>query len=164
VLISAADPNDAPERISTLAREIWRAHYVPIVGTEQVEYMLATVESTENIRAQMTAGHAYYVITQEDVLVGYFSVVGEPAQGRMKLNKFYLSASVRGTGLGRHALSFVETLCRAQGLTTLWLLVNKKNPTVTIYERLGFVRTESLVTDIGSGFVMDDYRMEKTVL
>lgn len=164
MLISSADPHGDPERIAALAGEIWRAHYTPIVGSEQVEYMLATVESAANIRAQMNAGHAYYVLTEEGVLVGYLSVVSEPAHGRMKLNKFYLSAQARGAGLGRQALSFVEDLCRAQELTTLWLLVNKANPTVAIYERLGFSRTESLVTDIGSGFVMDDYRMEKRVL
>jgi hypothetical protein len=32
-----------------------------------------------------------------------------------------------------------------------------------MYEKIGFKNVGSLVQDIGSGFVMDDYKMEKTV-
>jgi len=49
------------------------------------------------------------------------------------------------------------------GLTRLWLTINKRNPVLQIYERLGFVRTAAIVMDIGGGFVMDDFRMEKDV-
>jgi hypothetical protein len=31
------------------------------------------------------------------------------------------------------------------------------------YERMGFSIAEAIVMDIGGGFVMDDYRMEKPV-
>ena len=35
--------------------------------------------------------------------------------------------------------------------------------TVAAYRKSGFVVTESKVIDIGGGFVMDDYRMEKVL-
>jgi len=47
---------------------------------------------------------------------------------------------------------------------TIWLTVNKHNPTVDIYHKCGFVITEEIVTDIGNGFVMDDYVMEMSVV
>jgi hypothetical protein len=46
----------------------------------------------------------------------------------------------------------------------MWLTVNKQNPTLDWYRRRGFVCTGSLVQEIGGGFVMDDYRMEKHVV
>ena len=36
-------------------------------------------------------------------------------------------------------------------------------PSVCIYEKLGFVRTGSVETDIGGGYIMDDYIYEFTL-
>jgi ribosomal protein S18 acetylase RimI-like enzyme len=44
------------------------------------------------------------------------------------------------------------------------LTVNKNNVNaIKAYEKMGFRNVGSLVQDIGDGFVMDDYAMEKTV-
>jgi diamine N-acetyltransferase len=44
------------------------------------------------------------------------------------------------------------------------LTVNKNNTgAISVYEKIGFRNVGSLVQDIGSGFVMDDYAMEKTL-
>jgi hypothetical protein len=50
-----------------------------------------------------------------------------------------------------------------RGATHLWLTVNKGNPSVRAYERLGFKIVDAMVVDIGGGYVMDDYKMEKDV-
>ena len=53
-------------------------------------------------------------------------------------------------------------LCRDNGLSMIYLTVNKQNlSSIAVYEKLGFVRARELVTEIGNGFVMDDYVMEK---
>jgi hypothetical protein len=40
--------------------------------------------------------------------------------------------------------------------------VNKRNTrAIAAYQRNGFVTADSVVTDIGGGFVMDDYIMAK---
>jgi aerobic C4-dicarboxylate transport protein len=65
---------------------------------------------------------------------------------------------------GRVCMEFIEQLARRRGLNLLWLTVNKGNPAVKAYERLGFRIAADLVMDIGGGFVMDDYRMEKSLL
>lgn len=42
----------------------------------------------------------------------------------------------------------------------LWLTLNKHNAgSIAFYEKMGFRKTEALVTDIGGGFVMDYWRM-----
>jgi len=49
-------------------------------------------------------------------------------------------------------------------LRKLWLTVNKENAvSIAFYERIGFTTQEAMVTDIGEGFVMDDYRMVKVI-
>jgi hypothetical protein len=42
--------------------------------------------------------------------------------------------------------------------------VNKYNFAIDVYKRLGFVTVADEVNDIGNGFVMDDYVMEKAVV
>ena len=61
------------------------------------------------------------------------------------------------------ALEFIEREARKRGLNSLWLTVNKGNPAVSTYQQWGFRIAAAIVMDIGGGFVMDDYRMEKPV-
>jgi RimJ/RimL family protein N-acetyltransferase len=50
------------------------------------------------------------------------------------------------------------------GCARLQLRVNKANaPAIRAYQRAGFTFLEDVTTDIGSGFVMDDFRMEKMI-
>ena len=79
----------------------------------------------------------------------------------MFVSKFYLQRERRGSGTGRTCMEFIEHLARQRGLGLLWLTVNKGNPSVNAYKRMGFRIAADVVMDIGAGFVMDDYRMEK---
>ena len=50
------------------------------------------------------------------------------------------------------------------GCTRLQLRVNKANASaIRAYCRAGFTFVEDVCTDIGNGFVMDDYRLERPV-
>ena len=61
-------------------------------------------------------------------------------------------------------LEFMENLCRHRNIKKIWLTVNKNNShSISWYSRMGFINTASIIQDIGEGFVMDDYRMEKTI-
>jgi hypothetical protein len=61
-------------------------------------------------------------------------------------------------------MEFIEQLATRRGLTMLWLTVNKGNPSVKAYERLGFHIAADIEIDIGGGFVMNDFRMEKQLI
>jgi ribosomal protein S18 acetylase RimI-like enzyme len=59
-------------------------------------------------------------------------------------------------------LRHVEDRARALGCRTLMLTVNKLNTdSVAVYRKAGFTVREEAVFDIGNGYVMDDYVMEK---
>lgn len=147
--------------IAQLAREIWEEYYVPLIGRAQVDYMIGKFQTVAAMQEQIASGYEYYAVRADARLVGYMAIRAEREQNRLFISKFYLHKASRGSGTGRLCMEFIEQLARRRGLSRLWLTVNKGNPTVKTYERLGFRIAEEIVIDIGNGFVMDDYRMEK---
>jgi diamine N-acetyltransferase len=148
--------------IESLAREIWTEHYIPFIGEQQVDYMLARYQSKQAIKEQIASGVLYFLIEEGQVFIGYIAV--RPMGEELFLSKIYLRSSHRARGYGKKAVQFVETLARERGLRKIVLTVNKNNTAaIRAYEKIGFSNVGSLVQDIGSGFVMDDYAMEKTV-
>lgn len=152
--------NQHIEAVEALAKEIWTGHYTPIIGKDQVEYMLARFQSAQAISEQIANGYLYFLIEEDEQFIGYVSV--QPKKQELFLSKIYVKASCRGKGYGRKAVGFVEELANKNGLNKIVLTVNKNNVlAIKAYETLGFKKVEALVQDIGNGFVMDDYRMEK---
>jgi len=152
------------EAVAGLAHEIWYEYYVALIGRAQVDYMVAKFQSSAAVAAQVREGYDYFLIQLDGQIGGYCAVQSEPANRSLFLSKLYLLRDARGGGTGRVCMEFIEQLARRRGLNLLWLTVNKGNPAVKSYERLGFRIAADLVMDIGDGFVMDDYRMEKSLL
>ena len=166
------------EELVVLIREVWREYYTPLIGAAQVEYMLEKFQSVDAILRQIAEEHyRYFCIFCDGEPAGYYAskpcdgspcpLPGDEGKGsvatgkRVFLSKLYVAAKFRGRGLGKQMLQHLIDAARADGATTIWLTVNKHNRSVDIYRKLGFVITEEIVTDIGNGFVMDDYVMEK---
>ncbi|MEQ6120038.1 GNAT family N-acetyltransferase [Reichenbachiella sp. MALMAid0571] len=150
------------EIIENLAKEIWTEHYTPIIGCEQVEYMLEKFQSQQAIESQIDDGYEYFLIETNDSSIGYLGVKQE--KDALFLSKIYLHASFRGQGLGKAALLFVESHAKSYGLDKIRLTVNKNNTdSIKAYINVGFVQRDSVVIDIGGGYVMDDYVLEKNL-
>ena len=149
--------------IEALARDIWYEYYVPLIGKAQVDYMVPKFQSVAAMQGQIREGYEYFMMERAGLLLGYMAVQPQPAEQRLFISKLYLAREARGSGTGRLAMEFIEELARNRGLRLLWLTVNKRNPAVQTYERLGFRIESPLVMDIGNGFVMDDFRMEKAL-
>ncbi|MCW5558857.1 MAG: GNAT family N-acetyltransferase, partial [Verrucomicrobiae bacterium] len=74
------------------------------------------------------------------------------------LHKLYLLPECHGQGFGQQMLQEVMAAAAARGCQRVELRVNKGNaPALRSYGRAGFETADSVVTDIGGGFVMDDY-------
>ena len=148
--------------IEKLADTIWREHYIPIIGLEQVEYMLHKYQSVKSMKNQLKENVYYYLIKYNQKPVGYLSFCKE--KNTLFLSKIYLLNNLRGKKIGKKALSFIENQARFLKLPRIYLTVNKYNlNAIQAYDKLGFKNIKSLVTDIGHGFVMDDFMMEKTL-
>jgi diamine N-acetyltransferase len=150
--------------IAELAREIWYEYYVPLIGRAQVDYMVSKFQSNAAMAQQIAEGYEYFLTERDGRNIGYCAIQAQPQSQSLFLSKLYLLRDARGAGTGRVCMEFIEHLARGRGLKLLWLTVNKGNSAVKAYERLGFRIAADLVMDIGGGFVMDDYRMEKPLL
>ena len=149
--------------IAELAGVSWRACYPGIISHAQIDYMLARMYSLDVLRDEIRSqGIRYDRLLVEDKLAGFASYGPIADPGVMKLHKLYLPPDRLGLGLGSRLLQHVEREVHASGARRLVLSVNKRNTrAIKAYQKNGFVIAESVVTDIGSGFVMDDYVMAK---
>ena len=98
-------------------------------------------------------------------IVGFanYYVTDDPAE--VKLDKLYLAQEHQGRGLGSRLIDHVAEVSRRGGAVRLVLNVNKNNrASIRVYERNGFRIRQAVVVDIGNGFVMDDYVMEKRLV
>ena len=159
VKISSAGPEHVAE-IARLAGVVWRAHYPGIISNEQIDYMLARMYDLAVLRGEIAQGITYLRGLAGDHLVG-FAAYG-PAGKEVKLHKLYVHPDHQRRGIGRALLEHVERACAGR---TLMLTVNKRNhKAVAAYKKHGFAIRDSIVVDIGGGFVMDDYVMAKSLV
>jgi ribosomal protein S18 acetylase RimI-like enzyme len=160
ILFQPATAGDIPV-IRDLASRIWREHYPGIITREQIDYMLERMYAADVIRDEMAnKGHRYVLARRSGEPVGFVAFVQEPAEHAVKIGKLYLLPSLHGKGIGRRMLQLVKDEALRSGARTITLFVNKKNTrAIRAYERFGFGKAGGVVTDIGGGFVMDDYLM-----
>ena len=149
--------------ISELAGVVWRACYPGIISNAQIDYMLAQRYALDVLNDEIRSqGIRYDRLLADGKLVGFASHGQASEPGVMKLHRLYLLPEMQGRGLGSRLLQHVEREARAGRAHRLILAVNKRNAkAIAAYQRNGFVIAESVVTDIGGGFVMDDYVMAK---
>lgn len=150
------------ETVESLAREIWTEHYTPIIGRAQVEYMLDKIQSREAIARQIAEMYRYFLIRKDNCDIGYVAV--QPREDELFLSKIYVLDQERGRGYGWEGFTFVEHIAKKEGFAVITLTVNKNNTnSIKTYKKWGFKKLFALVQDIGGGFIMDDYKMGKTI-
>lgn len=151
------------ESIAALARRIWLEHYISIISKGQIEYMLGGRFTPENLARYIDANDRWFdVLRLDGAIVGYCShaLLADPRE--MKLEQLYLLPELHGLGLGKRMMVHIEAHTRELGRDTLVLQVNKQNTkAASVYLRAGFEVREEAVVDIGSGYVMDDFIMQK---
>jgi diamine N-acetyltransferase len=147
--------------VEKLAKEIWTEHYTTIIGKEQVDYMLEKFQSEEAIANQITSEkYKYYLIRKNENYIGYAAI--QVKKEELFLSKIYIKNSERGRGHGKKIITFIENLTKENKLNKITLTVNKNNiKTIKAYKNCGFKNIGALIQDIGNGFVMNDYVMEK---
>jgi hypothetical protein len=125
-------------------------HLVPVTSAAHVAEVARMAHEVWNEYYVPIIGQA-----QVDYMVAKFQTA-EAMQSQIDSGYEYFRIQQSGRSVGYAAI-------RHGGASHLWLTVNKGNPSVQAYERLGFRIIEALVMDIGGGYVMDDYKMEKAV-
>ena len=164
VVIAPAVAEDI-ERLAALAREIWLAHYSSIITAAQIDYMLEQRYAAAVVRAELQRDDVWWDKLLLDGVMAGFSSYFLVAEGRaMKLDKLYVHPAHQRCGYGGKMIERALHVAGEQSCAMLLLAVNKNNRhAINAYLKHGFRIRESVVKDIGGGFVMDDYIMVKDV-
>lgn len=149
--------------IRTLAKQIWPATYKKILSASQIRYMMKLIYSEEALRKQMETGHQFIIIYNNAIPVGFASF-SEVEPCIFKLQKIYLLPNQQGRGTGKFTIQQVISEVQPRGAKALRLNVNRHNKAKSFYEKLGFVVLHEEKIDIGNGYFMDDYVMEKKLV
>ena len=161
ILIEKVTSKELIETTVQLAYKIWNQHYVPIIGQDQVDYMLDKFQNTEAISNQINNGYEYFIIHHEQKPSGYLALVPNSKEKKLMISKIYVDSDFRGLGLGSKLLDFTIETAKRGTFECIWLTVNKNNTkSIEWYKAKGFVIKEKIAMDIGNGFIMDDYLME----
>ena len=156
-----ASEKDIP-LIRDLTMKIWPQTYSTILSAQQIDYMLHMMYSKESLQQQMRENHEFMVVNDGRQSIGFasFSVV-EP--GVYKLHKIYVMPQNQGKGTGKFVIGEIIKAIVKKGGTTLRLNVNRNNKAKEFYEKLGFTVIKEEDIDIGNGYLMNDYVMEKKI-
>ncbi|TWF38994.1 N-acetylglutamate synthase-like GNAT family acetyltransferase [Chitinophaga polysaccharea] len=159
--ITSATVNDIPV-IQDLTNRIWRPTYQSILSPEQIEYMLEMMYSTAALEKQINAlQHQFIILLDDNYPIGFASYSATDTPGIFKLHKIYLDLNYQGKGVGKMLLSTVADQVKARGASILELDVNRFNKAKIFYEKQGFSVYKEKNTDIGKGYLMEDYVMRK---
>ena len=161
--IRNADINDIP-LIRELCFKVWPQTYSSLLSKEQLEYMLELMYSEKSLAKQMMEdGFPFVIVYDGEEPVGFASF-GEIEPSIYKLQKLYVLLNQQGKGTGKFTIDYIINIIKAAGATALRLQVHKKNTAKSFYEKLGFAVILEFKFDIGKGYVMDDYLMEKKLV
>ena len=147
--------------LCNLAKEIWNEYSIRFISQEQIDYMLEKIQSEQSIKGQINfQKYRYFFLEEDGENIGYFAI--QHKKNELFLSKVYIKKDFRGKGYFRKAFNNAITkLAIELELPKITLTVNKYNlPSVCIYENMGFSRVDSIETDIGDGYIMDDYVYE----
>lgn len=149
--------------IRQIAHETWPVAYRHILSAEQMDYMLNMMYSPSSLTKQINdLGHQFYIMKSGEDAVGFISVeIPGVAHGACILHKLYVHPSFQGMKYGKALLRKAMEVAASGGAGTLRLNVNRHNQALHFYEKAGFRIIEEKDMDIGNGYFMNDFVMER---
>lgn len=151
------------ETIRQLAYKIWPVTYGPILSKEQLDFMLGAFYSIETIRKNVTESRHVFLLVKENDQDSGFVCYEHQYKNKLetRIHKIYLLPEIQGKGIGKLLLEKVAALAKEVQSKRLSLNVNRFNTALYFYTKNGFQITAEEDIEIGSGYLMEDYIMEK---
>jgi len=150
--------------IQALADRIWPPTFQEILTEEQIVYMMNMMYSTSSLEKQIDESCHYLLVEEDAEYIGFVSYeVGYKEYSTTKIHKIYVLPSIQGKGIGRFMIDAVEKIARKNNSRNLILNVNRFNKALEFYKRIGFEILAEEDIDIGKGFLMQDYIMNKII-
>lgn len=146
--------------LAQLASSIWHEFWVDVLSFGQIEYMVEKFQSENAIKNQIkTENYIYFFIKAEGETIGYVGLSLKP--NYLFLSKLYIIHTYRHCGYGSQVFKLIKDFAYMHNYNKIILTVNKHNTNaIEAYLGWGFETIASVETEIGEGFIMDDYIME----
>jgi ribosomal protein S18 acetylase RimI-like enzyme len=149
--------------IRNIAQKTWPTTYGEILSSDQLEYMFDMMYSTKSLLEQAAKKNQQFtLIKAENKYLGFASYeIDCKGSNKTKVHKIYILHSSQGKGIGKKLIDFIALEASKQKDIAIFLNVNKFNKAIHFYTKIGFTKVKEEVIDIGNGYVMDDYVMER---
>lgn len=151
--------------IRDIAYQTWPTTFGEILSSAQIRYMLDMMYSLDSLKRQISEQKHVFLLAQETDSKAYLGYVSYEfdykSQSKTKIHKIYLLPASQGKGVGRLLIDKVAELAAEHRNSTVSLNVNRYNKAIQFYERMGFNVIDNETIDIGDGFLMEDFVMEK---
>ena len=150
--------------IRQLAEQTFHITYLPLQPKDKVDYLFDLMYNTSSLTSQMNKGQQFILAKDETGYLGYASYeINYKDQGKTKIHKIYIMPTAQGKGVGKELVNHIGGIARQNKNTIVLLDVYRHNPAVRFYEKIGFKKVGEQITEVGKGFVMDDFVMEKRI-
>ena len=150
--------------IAELAYAIWPSAYGEILSKEQLTYMLDKFYSLEALTEQLeTRNHIFLLLEDDNKFVGFASYELNIESHKSKIHKIYVLPETQGKGFGVLLLNEMENKAKEVQNDVLFLNVNRFNKAQYFYKKLGFKIAYEEDIEIGNGYLMEDFVMEKNI-
>jgi ribosomal protein S18 acetylase RimI-like enzyme len=152
--------------VRAIANEVWPKTYSSILSKAQLDYMMDMMYSIATLQVQANERQHHFILAKENgIALGFASYeLNSNETNKTKIHKIYILSTQQGKGIGKILMDYITNEAKAQNNTAVFLNVNKYNPALHFYKKLGFDIESEVVIDIGQGYVMDDYVMEKAIV
>ena len=152
------------EIIQDLAKAIWPDAYGAILSQEQLEYMMEMMYSLDSLENQLKNNIVFLLAKEENDFIGFASYeLNFQNSNKTKIHKLYVLPTIQGKGVGKNLILHIQEIAKKNSNAALILNVNKYNKAKDFYLHNQFEIADSLVVDIGNGYVMDDFVMVKKI-
>ena len=159
--ILTATENELPI-VQRIANETWPDTFGSILSKAQIVYMIDQMYNLDSLAEQIhKKGHVFLLAKMGAEHVGYVSYeLNHKSAAKTKIHKLYLLPSAQGQGIGKQLIWAVADIAKRNGSHALSLNVNRHNPAVQFYQKMGFAKIAEEKIPIGHGYWMDDVVME----
>jgi ribosomal protein S18 acetylase RimI-like enzyme len=164
IKISKAKSKDF-ETIQAIAKMTWPVAYNEILSKAQLDYMLDKMYSFETLSDDLNyKEHHFYMATENDTCLGFTSIEHNYLKKEVtRIHKLYILPNTQGKGIGKCLVDAIVNFALEQKSTSITLNVNRFNKAVAFYEKIGFDIIGEEDIEIGNGYLMEDYMMEKKI-
>lgn len=149
--------------IQEIASKSWETTYRELLSEEQYDYMLDKMYSLDALLIQTDIQNHEFILALEDKkALGFASYeINYDNKRKTKIHKLYILPDQQKKGVGKLLIDEVTDIAKSHKESIITLNVNRFNKALNFYNRIGFEIIGEEDINIGNGYLMEDYILEK---